>query len=87
MKVIETKFSYKQFIEPYGIHTLKVSLCIIHKRIYAKLDIEISDNQLGFRKEMGTREALFGLSILMQRCLDIYVCFIDFEWPFVTKNL
>lgn len=67
-------------------HTLKVLLRIIHNRIYAKLDMDISDNQLGFRKGMGTREALFGLNVLMQRCLDvnqdIYICFIDFEKAF-----
>lgn len=67
-------------------HTLKVLLRVIHNRIFRKLDAEISDNQVGFRKGMGTREALFGVNMLMQRCLDvnqnIYMCFIDFEKAF-----
>lgn len=43
----------------------------IHNRIHAKLDMEISDNQLGFRNEMGSRDSLFGFNALMQQCLEL----------------
>lgn len=67
-------------------HTLKLFLRIIHNRIYKKLERELSDTQMGFRQGFGTREALFGLNILAQRCLDmnqkVYACFIDLEKAF-----
>lgn len=67
-------------------HTLKLFLRIIHNRIFRKLEEEISDTQMGFRKGLGTREALFGMNVLLQRCLDmnqdVYACFIDFEKAF-----
>ncbi|XP_077292468.1 uncharacterized protein LOC143915631 [Arctopsyche grandis] len=46
----------------------------------------ISDSQFGFRGGLGTREALFCMNVLLQKCRDfkkrIYVCFIDFEKAF-----
>lgn len=49
-------------------HTLKLFLKIIPKRICTKLEKEISESQFGFRQGMGTREALCGINILIQRC-------------------
>lgn len=50
------------------------------------LKIRNGNSQLGFRKEMGTREALFGLNVLTQRRLGVnqvvYIGFIDFEKAF-----
>lgn len=67
-------------------HTLKLFLKIIHKRIYRKLEEGISNTQFGFREGLGTREALFGINVLFQRCLDVnkevYACYIDFEKAF-----
>lgn len=67
-------------------HTLKLFLKIIHKRIYRRLEEDISNTQFGFREGLGTREALFGINVLFQRCLDInqdvYACYIDFEKAF-----
>lgn len=67
-------------------HTLKTLLKIIHNRIRAKLEMDISDSQFGFRNGMGTREALFSFNVLIQRCLDVnrdlYVCFIDYNKAF-----
>mgnify|MGYP006948253471 CR=1 FL=1 len=45
-------------------HTLKIQLKVIHNRIFRK-----GDMQFGFRK--GTREALFALNVLTQRCLEV----------------
>lgn len=52
-------------------HILKVFLRVIHQRIYNKLEEEISNMQFGFRKGLGTREALYGIQVLIQRCRDI----------------
>lgn len=67
-------------------HTLKILLRVVHNRISRKLDVDIGDTQFGFRKGLGTREALFALNVLSQRCLDInqdiYACFIDYNKAF-----
>ncbi|CAH1224416.1 unnamed protein product [Diabrotica balteata] len=67
-------------------HTLKVLLKIIHKRIYERLEEDISETQFGFRNGMGTREGLFAINILIQRCrdvsVDLHLCFVDYEKAF-----
>lgn len=67
-------------------HVLKVFLRIIHSRIYRKCDYQVDDVQFGFRKGVGTREALFSLNVLTQRCrdmnVDVYACFIDYRKAF-----
>lgn len=67
-------------------HTLKILLKIIHTRIRSKLELDISESQFGFRNGVGTREALFSLNVLTQRCLDVnrdlYICFIDYNKAF-----
>lgn len=67
-------------------HVLKIFLRIIHGRIYGKLEEKIGNTQFGFRKGLGTREALFGVQVLIQRCrdvnYDVYLCAIDFEKAF-----
>ena len=67
-------------------HNLTLFLKIIHKRIYRRLEVDITNTEFGFREEFGTREALFGINVLFQRCLDInqdvYACYIDFEKAF-----
>uniref|UniRef100_A0A8D9BKL9 Reverse transcriptase domain-containing protein n=1 Tax=Cacopsylla melanoneura TaxID=428564 RepID=A0A8D9BKL9_9HEMI len=64
-------------------HALKIFLRIIHNRIYTKLEAHISNTQFGFRNSLGTREALFSIQVLIQKCRDVehpvYLCFIDFE--------
>lgn len=67
-------------------HTLKIFLKIIHARIYQQCEANIEETQFGFRNAVGTREALFALNVLIQRCRDIncdvYLCFIDFSKAF-----
>ncbi len=47
---------------------------------------EIGNEQCGFIKEKGTRNAIFILRMLMERLIevkkDLYVCFIDYEKAF-----
>lgn len=67
-------------------HTLKSFLKIIQHRIHRKLEQDISETQFGFRNGLGTREALFALNVLTQRCLDVnqdlHLCFIDYNKAF-----
>ncbi|RUS74522.1 hypothetical protein EGW08_017710 [Elysia chlorotica] len=67
-------------------HVLKLLLTVIHRRIAKKIDREVSEQQAGFRKESGTREAIFNLKILAEKHIemqkDIYACFIDYSKAF-----
>lgn len=67
-------------------HVLKIFLRIIHTRIYKKCDIQVDNTQFGFRRGFGTREALFSLNVLAQRCRDmnvnVFTCFIDYRKAF-----
>jgi hypothetical protein len=67
-------------------HALNIFLLIIYNRIRNKCEDYISKSQYGFRKKSGTREAIFGLSITAERCLevqkDLYKCFMDYEKSF-----
>lgn len=67
-------------------HTLKVLLRIIQQRIYRKCEEQLDETQFGFREGLGTREALFAITVMLQKCReynkDVYVCFIDFQKAF-----
>ncbi|CAG4958055.1 unnamed protein product [Colias eurytheme] len=67
-------------------HVLKLFLKVIHNRIYSKCEATLSNTQFGFRSGLGTRDALFGYQVLIQRCWDmnkdVFVCFIDYEKAF-----
>lgn len=67
-------------------HLLKLFLKIIHKRIYKLCEEQVSPTQFGFRNAVGTREALFSIQVLFQRCrdvnCDVYACFIDYQKAF-----
>ncbi|GFR76600.1 RNA-directed DNA polymerase from mobile element jockey-like [Elysia marginata] len=51
-----------------------------------KIEREISDRQTGFRKNSGTREAIFSLKVTAERYLEvhkeIFACFIDYSKAF-----
>lgn len=65
---------------------LKLFLRIIYHRIRNKCESDFDDPQFGFRKSLGTREALFGINVFLQKCRDqrkdIFACFIDYEKAF-----
>ena len=71
-------------------HVLKIALGIIHQRIYTKCDQYVGEEQFGFRLGYGTREALFGLNVLLQKCKDqsqeVHLCFIGYEKAFVNEK-
>lgn len=67
-------------------HLLKVFLKIIHRRIYKTMEEALAPTQFGFRDAVGTREALFSVQVLFQRCrdvnCDVYACFVDYAKAF-----
>jgi len=52
---------------------LKLFLKIIHKRVYKKCEEHVSPAQFGCIKAVATRKALFGVQVLIQRCIDVNV--------------
>ena len=50
------------------------------------LNVKISQLQFGFVPDKGTRNAIFTLSMLAERCIemqkDLYLCFIDYSKAF-----
>ncbi len=67
-------------------HTAKLLLKMITARIKTKLEDVIAVEQFGFRKGVGTREAIFALRTICERAIqvqqDLYLCFIDYEKAF-----
>ena len=67
-------------------HCTKILLRVILRRMRKSLRPEISRAQFGFVPDKGTRNAIFTLSMLMERCIevqkDLYICFIDYSKAF-----
>ena len=67
-------------------HASKILLCILLKRMEGKLEAEVKNTQAGFRCRRGTRDHIFNLNILLQKCLDVNtelrICFIDYSKAF-----
>ena len=67
-------------------HASKILLKIIQKRIERKLDEEINIVQAGFRPNRGTRDHIFNLRNILEKCReynkDLYACFIDYSKAF-----
>ena len=67
-------------------HITKVLLRVLLRRMRKCLRPEISRTQFGFVPDKGTRNAIFTLSMLMERCIqvqkDLYICFIDYSKAF-----
>ena len=66
-----------QFNEPHD----KILLRVLMHRMRKCIRPEISNKQFGFMPDKGTRNAIFTLSMLIERSMemqkDIYLCFID----------
>ena len=64
----------------------KLMLWILLMRVKGKLQARVSEEQYGFRRGSGCRNAIFILRMLSERCIeiqkDLYVCFIDYEKAF-----
>ena len=67
-------------------HTSKVMLNILKERLESKIEEYLGEDQFGFRKGRGTRDAIGALRILSERTIEVgkelNVCFIDYEKAF-----
>ena len=72
------------------IHLTKLLLQIIMNRLKGILENDISEEQFGFMKEKGTRDAIFNFRVLCERAIDVqrkvYVIFLDYEKAFDRVN-
>ena len=66
----------------------KIVLKVLDERLKGKIAEHVDEEQYGFRKGKGTRNAIFVLRMIMERLIekqkDIYMCFVDFEKAFDT---
>ena len=67
-------------------HITKVLLRVLMLRMRKSLRPEIAKTQFDFVPDKGTRNAIFTLSMLMERCIevqkDLYIYFIDYSKAF-----
>ena len=69
-------------------HASKIVIKVLHNRIEVKANAihTIGEDQFGFRRGKGTREAIGSLRILAERCMEqgkkLHICFVDYEKAF-----
>ena len=67
-------------------HASKVMLPIIIKRIERKLEAEINMIKWGFRQGRGTRDHIFNLRMIIQKCREfnqpLFTCFVNYTKAF-----
>ncbi|XP_047489095.1 uncharacterized protein LOC125039300 [Penaeus chinensis] len=67
-------------------HTTKIILRVIMNRLKKKIQSEVSWSQFGFKKNKGTRNAIFVMRILAETAIEmqknLYVILIDYEKAF-----
>ena len=84
-----TKCSYHRTISLIA-HTAKIVAKILRRRIENKIEDVLGEDQFGFRRGKGTRDAIGMLRIIPERTLEIdeelIVCFIDWQKAFDRVN-
>jgi len=72
--------------QPYHTHTEKIVANILRRWIEKKIEDVLGEDQFGFRRRKGTRDAIGMLRMISKRTLDIdeglCVCFIDWQKAF-----
>ena len=67
-------------------HASKILTRIISRRMERKIEDNLSENQFGFRKNRGTREAILCLRVMVEKTIHVnkplYVAFVDLEKAF-----
>ena len=69
-------------------HASKIVLRVLTKRMQSRAETNdcLGEDQYGFRKGRGTRDAIGALRVLTERSIqhgqDIYICFVDYEKAF-----
>jgi retron-type reverse transcriptase len=71
-------------------HTAKIVAKILRRRIEKKIEDVLGEDQFGFRRGKGTRDAIGMLRIMSERTLEIdeelIICFIDWQKVFDRVN-
>jgi len=71
-------------------HSSKILTKIIFKRIEGKIEQSLTEDQFGFRRNMGTREEIFTLRIIIQKRIrkdkQIFIAFVDIKKAFDNVN-
>jgi len=71
-------------------HASKILTKIIFQRIESKIEQSLTDDQFGFRKNRGTREAILALRIIIQKRIrknkQTFIAFVDIENAFDNVN-
>jgi len=72
-------------------HTAKIIAKILRGRIEKKIEGVLGEEQFGFRRGKGARDAIWMMRIIAERTLEIdeelCVCFIDWQKAFDRVNL
>jgi len=67
-------------------HASRIMLKILTKRIEAEVKDFIGNNQFGFKRSCGTRDAIGVMRTICERSLEhgneVFICFVDFEKAF-----
>ena len=67
-------------------HISKILLKILQQRLQGRVGDYIGKTQFGFRRGMGTRDAIGVMRMICERSLELdndsYICFVDFEKAF-----
>ncbi|KAI5695434.1 hypothetical protein M8J75_016624 [Diaphorina citri] len=71
-------------------HCSKLLTIIIKRRIEMKIDLELSEDQFGFRNGRGTREAILSLRLLTEESMRVkrplFIAFVDLQKAFDNVN-
>ena len=71
-------------------HASKILTRIIYRRLEKTVEAELDDDQFGFRKNMGTREAILSLRLILEgrirKGLPTFMAFVDLEKAFDNVN-
>ncbi|KAL4107862.1 hypothetical protein QTP88_018144 [Uroleucon formosanum] len=82
---IENEFEYRT--PSLMIHSAKILVKIIGNRIEHKIERQLSNDQFGFRRNKGTREAILSLRTLVEKQIEFNNdSFIDLEKAFGTDK-
>ena len=67
-------------------HTAKIIAKILRRRIERKIEDVLGEDQFGFRRGKGTRDAIGMMRIIAERTLEIdeemFICFIEWQKAF-----
>ncbi|VVC41307.1 Reverse transcriptase domain [Cinara cedri] len=71
-------------------HVAKLLAIIVSKQISKRIEARLENDQYGFRKNKGTREAILGLRVILEKQIErqkiTYMAFVDLEKAFDSIN-